>query len=274
MSDFSLIQYALVALIFIWSGFVRSGLGFGGAVLSLPFLLLVKDDPLIFLPIIAVHLLFFSSLTIWMNNRKSRTGKTGDGSQKLTGFGPDAAAKAPEGTVDWSYLWRMLGIMLVPKLIGVFGLFTLPSHVLSAIIFVIVAVYSVSYIINRPFRSRSKTVDVILLMAGGYISGTSLIGAPLIIAVAAQHVAREKLRDTLFGLWFILVLIKLAAFIWVGLDLQLIHHLWLLPCAAVGHVIGLRFHERILKAETPVFFRMLGVVLLVVSSVGMVSVLL
>ena len=69
MSDLSLIQYGLIALIFIWSGFVRSGLGFGGAVLSLPFLLLVKDDPLIFLPIIAVHLLVFSSLTIWMNNR-------------------------------------------------------------------------------------------------------------------------------------------------------------------------------------------------------------
>ncbi len=274
MSDLSLIQYGLIALIFIWSGFVRSGLGFGGAVLSLPFLLLVKDDPLVFLPIIAVHLLVFSSLTIWMNNRRSPDKKDGKNSQKLTGFGPDVAAKAPEGTVDWPYLWRMLRIMLVPKLIGVFGLVTLPANVLSAIIFVIVAIYSVSYIINRPFRSNSKAVDVALLMAGGYISGTSLIGAPLIIAVAAQHVAREKLRDTLFGLWFILVLIKLAAFIWVGLDLQLIHHLWLLPCAAIGHVIGLRFHERIVKAETPVFFRLLGVVLLVVSSVGMVSVLL
>lgn len=274
MSDLSLIQYALIALIFIWSGFVRSGLGFGGAVLSLPFLLLVKDDPLVFLPIIAVHLLVFSSLTIWTNNRRSHKKKAGKSGQKLTGFGPDVDADAPEGTVDWPYLWRMLRIMLVPKLIGVFGLFTLPPNVLSAIIFVIVAIYSVSYIINRPFRSSSKTVDVVLLMAGGYISGTSLIGAPLIIAVAAQHVAREKLRDTLFGLWFILVMIKLAAFIWVGLDLQLIHHLWLLPCAAIGHVIGLRFHERILEAETPVFFRMLGVVLLVVSSVGMVSVLL
>ena len=43
---------------------------------------------------------------------------------------------------------------------------------------------------------------------------------------------------------------------------------------SIGHVIGLRFHDRILKAETPVFFRLLGIVLLVVSSVGMVSVLL
>lgn len=75
MSDLSLVQYVLIGLIFIWSGFVRSGLGFGGAVLSLPFLLLVLDEPLVFLPIIAVHLLVFSALTIWMNNRKNR--KTG-----------------------------------------------------------------------------------------------------------------------------------------------------------------------------------------------------
>jgi len=32
-------------------------------------------------------------------------------------------------------------------------------------------------------------------------------------------------------------------------------------------------HDRMLRAETPVFFRVLGVVLLVVSSVGMFSVL-
>ncbi|NVD36144.1 sulfite exporter TauE/SafE family protein [Marinobacter lutaoensis] len=257
MSDLSLVQYVLIGLIFIWSGFVRSGLGFGGAVLSLPFLLLVLDEPLVFLPIIAVHLLVFSALTIWMNNRKNR--KTG-------------GARA-EGTVDWRYLWRILGIMIVPKLIGVFGLITLPGDVLSAIIFVIVALYSLSYIFNRPFRSGSRTVDALFLMAGGYISGTSLIGAPLIIAVVAQHLPREKLRDTLFALWFILVLIKMAAFIWAGVDLQLVHHLWLLPCAAIGHVLGLYAHERILRAETPVFFRVLGVVLLVVSGVGMVNVL-
>ncbi|RBP22258.1 hypothetical protein DET50_12640 [Marinobacter pelagius] len=257
MSDLTLVQYALIGLIFVWSGFVRSGLGFGGAVLSLPFLLLVYDEPLVFLPIIAVHLLVFSSLTIWMNNRKNRSREN----------------PVEGGTVDWPYLWRILGIMIVPKLIGVFGLITMPGNVLSAIIFVIVALYSVSYIINKPFRSGSKTVDAIFLMVGGYISGTSLIGAPLIIAVAAQHVVKEKLRDTLFALWFILVLIKMAAFVWADVDLQLIHHLWLLPCAAVGHVIGLYVHDRMLRAETPVFFRVLGVVLLVVSSVGMFSVL-
>ena len=262
MSDLSLVQYLLIAVIFIWSGFVRSGLGFGGAVLSLPFLLLVLDEPLVFLPIIAVHLLVFSSLTIWLNNRK----QTPSGSE-------GGVPEKPESTVDWHYLWRILAIMIVPKLIGVFGLITMPGDVLSAIIFVIVSLYSVSYIVNKPFRSGSKTVDALFLMVGGYISGTSLIGAPLIIAVAAQHLPREKLRDTLFALWFILVLIKMVAFVWAGVDLQLIHHLWLLPCAAVGHVIGLRAHDRILRAETPVFFRILGTVLLIVSGIGMVSVL-
>lgn len=262
MSDLSLVQYVLIAMIFVWSGFVRSGLGFGGAVLSLPFLLLVLDEPLVFLPIIAVHLLVFSSLTIWLNNRKR-------GPLDSSG----AKTAKPESTVDWRYLWRILGIMIVPKLIGVFGLITMPGNVLSAIIFVIVALYSVSYIINKPFRSGSKTVDAVFLMVGGYISGTSLIGAPLIIAVVAQHLPKEKLRDTLFALWFILVLIKMAAFVWVGVNLQLIHHLWLLPCAAIGHVIGLKVHDRMLRAETPIFFQVLGAVLLIVSSIGMVSVL-
>ncbi|MDV2077877.1 TSUP family transporter [Marinobacter xestospongiae] len=255
MADLSLLQYVLIGLIFIWSGFVRSGLGFGGAVLSLPFLLLVHNDPLVYLPLISVHLLVFSSLTILMNNRKQAA--------------PAEVSASAGGTVDWVYLRRILAIMIVPKLIGVFGLITLPAQVMSGIIFAIVSVYSLSYIFNRPFRSNSKAVDTVFLMLGGYISGTSLIGAPLIIAVAAQHLPKEKLRDTLFALWFILVTIKMGAFVWAEVDLQLIHHLWLLPCAAIGHVIGLRFHERMLQAETPIFFRVLGSILLVISCVGL-----
>lgn len=256
MSELHYYQYLLIGLIFIWSGFVRSGLGFGGAVLSLPFLLLVDNQPLVFLPLISVQLLFFSSITLLLNNRKST-----------------AAQRTHKSTVDWPYLRYMLAIMIVPKLLGVFGLITMPANILSIIIFVVVSVYAITYIANKPFKSNSKFIDALFLMAGGYISGTSLIGAPLIIAVAAQHVARERLRDTLFALWFILVSIKLAAFIYAGVSLQLIHHLWLLPCAAIGHFIGLRFHERMLKAETPMFFRVMGIALLLISALGLWNVL-
>lgn len=276
MHDLAIWQYAAIGLVFAWSGFVRSGLGFGGAVLSLPFLLLIVNDPLIFLPIISVHLLFFAGLTIFVNNKKTPVAagsSAADGTLTTEAVKSGSTVAEHTGTVDWPYLKKMLAIMIVPKLIGVFGLVTLPSKVLSTIIFCIVAAYSLTYIMNRPFRSNSKVVDTIFLMLGGYISGTSLIGAPLIIAVAAQHLKKAMLRDTLFALWFILVSIKMVAFLLAGVDLQLIHHLWLLPCAAVGHVIGLRFHERMLRSETAVFFRVLGTVLLVVSVAGIVSVM-
>lgn len=254
MNDLELWQYILIGLLFVWSGFVRSGLGFGGAVLTLPFLLLVHNDPLVFLPIIAVHLLVLSSFIAITSHRKSLK---------------NHHVTPHQSSIDWTYLKSSLKVMIVPKLIGVFGLLTLPTELMSSIIFTIVMVYAVGYVLNRPFTSNSKTLDAGFLMLGGYISGTSLIGAPLIVAVYASHVAKHQLRDTLFVLWFILVLIKCVAFLWAGIDFQLIHHLWLLPCAALGHVIGMHFHKKIVNAETPVFFRLLGAALIVISLMGL-----
>jgi uncharacterized membrane protein YfcA len=257
MYDLGWYQYSLIALLFVWSGFVRSGLGFGGAVFALPFLLLVINDPVIWLPIISIHLLFFSALTVFKSHQAAQ--KAGDSSAS---------------TIDWSYLGYSLSIMIIPKLIGVFGLVTLNPDVLSSIIFVIIAAYSCSYILNKPFVSKSKIIDALFLMLGGYISGTSLIGAPLVIAVYANHIQRHQLRDTLFVLWFILVAIKMAAFIYMHIDLQLIHQLWLLPSAAVGHWLGLRFHQKALQAEPVVFYRGLGIILLITSMAGLLRILL
>lgn len=262
MADLAFYQYVLIALIFTWSGFVRSGLGFGGAVMSMPFLLLVSNQPLVFLPIIAVQLLFFSALTVGQSWRKQK--------KSVASTAPDTSAVV--GTIDWRYLKKALSIMIVPKLIGVLGLLTLPAGLLSGIIFAIVAVYSLTYLFNKPFSSKNPILDVVFLMLGAYISGTSLIGAPLIIAVFATHVHKSQLRDTLFVLWFILVVIKMCAFVYAGVDLQWQHHLWLLPAAALGHILGLKVHDKILHGETRVFYRVLGSALLVVSLMGLVNV--
>lgn len=253
MNDLLWYQYALIALVFVWSAFVRSGLGFGGAVLSLPIMLLILDKPLIFLPLISIQLLFFASITVWQSHKANVPLENTE----------------HRSTVDWVYLKKAMIIMIIPKLIGVFGLITLPQQVMSGLIFSIVAIYALSYIFNKPFSSNHAWMDVLFLMLGAYISGTSLIGAPLIIAVFASKVAKDQLRDTLFVLWFILVTIKLSAFIYAGIDLQLIHQLWLLPCAAVGHVIGLTFHKRMMQAETATFFRVVGVALLMISILGL-----
>ncbi len=51
-ASFALWQLIAIGACFIWSGFVRSGLGFGGAALTLPMLLIIHNDPLLYLPAI------------------------------------------------------------------------------------------------------------------------------------------------------------------------------------------------------------------------------
>jgi uncharacterized membrane protein YfcA len=244
-------QYLTIGVLFVWGGFVRSGLGFGGAVLTLPFLLMVHNAPLVFLPIIAVHLLLFSALTVVQSHLRAEAGSS------------------EPSTVNWAFLRYALPLMIIPKMIGVAGVITLPADIVSGFIFIVVSIYAVTYILDRPFKSNSRTLDAFFMVLGGYVSGTSLIAAPLVVPVAASRMAKYQLRDTLFVLWFVLVAIKLVAFMLSGIDLQWRQHLWLLPCAAVGHVIGLRFHAYTLKSDTKVFFRVLGGGLLAVSLVGL-----
>jgi uncharacterized membrane protein YfcA len=241
----------------VWSGFVRSALGFGGSVLTLPFLLMVHNAPLVYLPIIAVHMLIFSSITVYRSHRDTRR----------------AGLPASEGTVNWPFVRYALLLMIIPKLIGVAGVIMLPTDIVSGFIFTVVLIYSVSYILDRPLKSSNKAVDALFLVVGGYISGTSLVAAPLVVPVAASHVPRNQLRDTLFVLWFVLVAVKLAAFAYSGVDLQWRHHLWLLPCATFGHLAGLRFHDYSLRADTRLFYRVLGFGLLTVSLVGLLRLL-
>ncbi|RMH10675.1 MAG: sulfite exporter TauE/SafE family protein, partial [Gammaproteobacteria bacterium] len=168
MNDLQLWQYLCIGLIFVWTGFVRAGLGFGGAALGLPLLLLVVDSPIVFLPLIGVHLLVFTALTV----------------------------RTSWGQIDWKFLGWALKIMIIPKLLGVFGLLNLPNEWMTLIVYVVALIYGLSYITGRSFTSHSRWVDVLLLVVGAYISGTSLIGAPLIVAVFARHVDRSCLRDT------------------------------------------------------------------------------
>lgn len=241
MDNLELWEYAFIGAVFVWGGFVRSGLGFGGAALTMPLLLLVLDNPVHILPVIALHLLFFGGLTVGTNLSR----------------------------VDWSYLGRSLLIMMPGKVIGVLGLLSMPGHWLAAIIYTITAIYALMYIVGREFHGgRSSWSDGIMLNLGSYISGVSLIGAPIIISIYARHVAKDRLRETLFMLWIVLVLIKLAAFVATDTDLQLIHHLWLLPCAAVGHVLGLRLHRRLMELDNRGFMRALGFALLLITVVG------
>ena len=240
--DFTATQLALTLIIFVWSGFVRSGLGFGGAALALPLMLLIYDQPLFWLPIIGIHLLFFSALTL--RNRMHN--------------------------VNWRVLKKTSVYILPAKLAGVFGLLSLPNRWLIVIIYGITLIYALLWMLNIQIRSSKGWSDKILLGVGGYFSGTSLTGAPVIAAVYAHLVEKDRLRDTMFVLWFILVVIKLTTLAAFGIDLQIATSIMLIPIAMIGHILGLRAHEYMLQNDK-LFKRVLGSVLIAICVVGLGS---
>lgn len=240
--DFSVTELVLIGLIFIWTGFVRSGLGFGGAALGLPLMLFIHDQALFWLPVIGLHLLFFTSLTL----------------------------RTRIQNVDWAYLKRSSIYIIPPTFVGVFGLITLPNDWLIVFIYSITLFYAVLWLLAINIHSSNKWFDRFLLAIGGYVAGTSLTGAPLMVAVFMRHVASDQLRNTLFVLWFVLVSIKMSTFIALGVEIHFLTSLYLIPVAAVGHVIGLKTHNHILKNDQ-LFKRIIGGVLILISSLGLLQ---
>lgn len=240
--DFTTQDLFMVGLIFVWTGFVRSGLGFGGAALGLPFMLFIYDRPLYWLPVIGAHLLFFSALTL--RNRLHN--------------------------VDWAYLQHSAVYIIPAALVGIFGLLNLPNQWLLTFIYSITLFYAILWAMNTELRSNNQWLDRTLLALGGYVAGTSLTGAPLMVAVFMRNVDGFRLRNTLFVLWFILVSIKMATFVTVGVSLHLMDALILLPVAAIGHIIGLRAHDQILQNDQ-LFKRVIGLMLMVVSALGLIK---
>ncbi len=237
--DFSLLEIFFTGLLFMWAGFVRSGLGFGGAALGLPFMLFIYNQPVYWLPIIGLHLLFFSALTL----------------------------RTRLHDVDWVYLRSSLLYIIPPALVGVFGLLNLPNLWVVTFIYAITLFYAVMWLFNKNIHSERNWFDKFLLVLGGYVAGTSLTGAPLMVAVYVRNVIQTQLRNTLFVLWFILVTIKMTTFAVLGVELNVLTSLVLIPVAAIGHFVGLRTHDFILQNDV-LFKRVIGGMLVVVSGIG------
>ncbi|MDP6969682.1 MAG: sulfite exporter TauE/SafE family protein [Gammaproteobacteria bacterium] len=239
--EFTSAELIAISLIFVWSGFVRAGLGFGGAALSLPLLFLIANKPLFFLPIIAIHLLFFTLIT--------------------------AGRKLQH--VHWPFIKSSMRWLLIPKLAGVIGLISLPAQWMVMIIYAITIFYAVQWILQKTLTSESDWADRILLVLGGYFSGVSLVGAPLIVAVAVRQIPPPSYRDTLFVLWFILVIIKMLAFIATGVDLQWQWAGLLLLPTAIGHMLGLQMHHYLVHHKPEQMQRVLGIGLLAICGLGL-----
>ncbi len=65
---------------------------------------------------------------------------------------------------------------------------------------------------------------------------------------------------------------KMVAFMAVGVYIDWRFSLMLIPVAALGHFIGLRMHERMIKSDAK-FKRWIGGVLIIVCMVGLLKVI-
>jgi len=237
-------QLVLVAVCFVWSGFVRSGLGFGGAALTLPILLIFADNPLWFLPAICFHLLFFSMLTVATRLRN----------------------------IDWLFLVKILLALSIPFAIGLAGLLNLSGSLLSAIVYTMTLFYGISYVAKFAFSSQNKFADSVFIAMGGYASGVSLIGAPLIVAAGTRYLQPQKARDTFFVLWIIMVLMKISTFVAADVHMQWQLMFLMFPMAALGHYLGLKAHEKIISGDKSRFERTIGIGLITLSVLGLINI--
>ncbi|MDH5179657.1 MAG: TSUP family transporter [Gammaproteobacteria bacterium] len=240
LSEFTPLQLLFTCLLFVWAGFVRSGLGFGGAALALPLMLLVHDQPLFWLPMIGFHLLFFSGLTL----------------------------RTRIHNVDWVYLKQAARFVVPAALVGVFGLISLPNHWLVIFIYAVTLFYGLLWSFNLELQSNKTWLDGLFLILGGYVAGISLSGAPLMVAVFMRNIARHQLRNTMFVLWFSLVSIKLTTLATLGFKLYFLDSMLLIPVAAIGHLAGLKVHDYILQNDRR-FKQVIGVVLSIICLFGL-----
>lgn len=216
--ELSILQIFFTCLIFAWAGFVRSGLGFGGAVLGLPFMLLVAGSPIDWLPLVGLHLLFFSGIHI-------------------VGI---------LNSVDWLYLRKSLIWIMPGKMLGVVGLLSISPEIITYIVYLITICYAFIWFFDLNITPKNKWLEKFLLFVAGYLSGTSLSAGALIVSIYLNNVSKERFRNTLFILWFILVAIKMSAFAIADVLIDWRFALFLLPYAAIGHYIGLKAHNKMI----------------------------
>ncbi len=241
LADLSQPQWILLGLVFVWSGFVRTGIGFGGGALALPLMLFILPNPIVLLPIIAWHFIFFSILTLFTH----------------------------KGAVDWRYLFYSQIFIAVPALLGIFGLINLSPKLLTIIVYCITLTYGLSYLLQLKLAGGNKVTDALLLIVGGYVSGTSMTGAPVMAAVYARNIPIEKLRNTLFMSFLSIVFVKMMTFKISGVELQFSYALMLLPVAGVGHIMGHYVHDWIVKSDSGLFMRCIGLALTVITLLGL-----
>lgn len=237
---FDPLTLAVLLVAFAWSGFLRTAFGFGASALMLPIALLVVDNPIIVIPVVVAQTIALSGFEAVRHHKK----------------------------VAWHEFALLYGLGLPAFIAGIYGLINLPDKILTLGVYAITIGYAISYLAAlKPFHSR--LLDFVTFSVGSYFNGLSFNGGPLVVAVIAKYIKKTRLRETLFVLWTINGILKLSMLAAAGVDLQLTLQLLAIPAVLIGHIVGHYAHGHIVRDAR--FYRYLGGVLLLVSTIGIVK---
>lgn len=227
----------VTAVILFLCAFMRSAVGFGDALLAIPFLGMIMSLSTAS-PVVALAG-FTMSLSILVANQE---------------------------TVDLPSAWRLSVASLVGIPFGVFLLHAAPERVVKFVLGLVLVLYGVYNLLTPgvPHVQHEKYAFPFGFVAGVLGGAYNTSGPPVIIYGTLRRWSPERFRATLQCYFFFTFLATIAGHGVAGLLTPLVLELflWALPGIGVGIYLGGKVHRMIPK---PVFSRVLFSLLVVIG---------
>ena len=171
--------------------------------------------------------------------------------------------------VDWREIRRLLPLSLIGVLLGASLLVSLPATVLLTVLALFILAFALRSLMLKPapFRPVSTAWAHPAAFTGGAVGALFGTGGPPYV-IYLSHRIQEKsiLRATLSGLFFVEGLIRIVAFLLIGLlhgSEVWLNCLYAAPIIVAALYLGSHVHARLSNARMT---QLIGVLLLVSSA--------
>lgn len=225
-------------LILFFANTIQAITGFAGTVLAMPpsILLLGVDDAKVVLNTMAL----LSGLMIAIQNRKH---------------------------INYRELGKMVGLMLIGMVAGMFIYKAVSSDILLKIYGAIVVLIGVKNLILKKQKTLNAVVLTIILLLAGIIHGMFVSGGALLVIYAVQVLKdKDEFRATVAPVWVVLNSIMMAGYFRDGLinkgniKLILISIVPLFVATLLGHALAKKINQKV--------FLIMSYILLIISGIS------
>lgn len=174
-------------------------------------------------------------------------------------------------SVNWRELGKILGVMIVFMVLGIWLDTLVPLHILLKIYGVIIVIIGIKNLAVPQQKFMPEWALWIILALAGLIQGMFVSGGALLVIYAVQKLTdKEQFRATLSAVWSILNLLYAGAQLYQG---HFTHEVWVMvlccvPLIVLATVVGGKLVKRISQER---FLKLTYVLLLVIGTVLLVT---